>query len=56
MQEKQHQVSEVKLVYKNEIRPSDRIAIREPEDAFRAFWDTWDKEIVEHIEEVKMLL
>jgi DNA repair protein RadC len=49
-------VSEVKLIYKNHIKPSDRIFIKEPDDAFRAFWDTWDLEVIEHIEEMKMLL
>lgn len=51
-----NKVSEVKLIYKNYIKPSERISIEGPQDAFDAFWDTWDLETIEHIEEMKMLL
>lgn len=51
-----NKVSEVKLIYKNHIKPSDRIRIEGPQDAFEAFWDTWDLGVIEHIEEMKMLL
>lgn len=51
-----NKVSEIKLIYKNHIKPSERIRIKGPQDAFDAFWDTWDQETVEHIEEMKMLL
>ena len=51
-----NRVSEIKLIYKNHIKPSERIRIEGPQDAFDAFWDTWDQETVEHIEEMKMLL
>jgi len=49
-------VSEVRLVYKNKIRPADRIHIKNAQDAFEVFWDAWDKSVIEHIEEMKMLL
>jgi DNA repair protein RadC len=49
-------VSEVKLVYKNKVKAADRIQINNPQDAFEVFWEAWDKEIIEHIEEMKMLL
>ena len=51
-----NKVSEIKLIYKNHIKPSERIRIEGPQDAFDAFWDTWDQETIEHIEEMKMLL
>ena len=51
-----NRVSEIKLIYKNHIKPSERIRIEGPQDAFDAFWDTWDQETVEYIEEMKMLL
>ncbi|MCK5134277.1 MAG: JAB domain-containing protein [Bacteroidales bacterium] len=47
-----NKVSEVKLIYKNHIKPSERIRIEGPQDAFDAFWE----ETIEHIEEMKMLL
>jgi DNA repair protein RadC len=51
-----NKVSEVKLIYKNHIKPSERIHIEGPQDAFDASWGAWDLETIEHIEEMKMLL
>lgn len=56
MLEKNNKVSEVKLIYKNKVKAADRIQIRNAQDAFGVFWDAWDKEVIEHIEEMKMLL
>jgi DNA repair protein RadC len=53
---KQNQVAEVKLTYVNNVKPSERIQIKTSESAFRVFWDNWDKETIEHIEEMKLLL
>lgn len=49
-------VSEVKLVYKNRIKPEDRIKINGSQDSFRVLYDHWDKESMEYIEEFKGLL
>jgi DNA repair protein RadC len=49
-------VSEVKLTYKNKVPAKDRIQIKNSCDAFDVFWSAWDKEVIEHIEEMKMLL
>ena len=51
-----NKVSEIKLIYKNHIKPSERIRIEGPQNAFDAFWGVWDLETIEHIEEVKILL
>jgi len=48
--------SEVKLVYKNKVKAADRFKIRGPEDAAEIFFNVWDFEIIDHIEEVKILL
>jgi DNA repair protein RadC len=51
-----NKVSEVKLIYKNRVKASERIRIQNSQDAFDVFWSTWEEETVEHIEEMKMLL
>jgi len=56
MTDKNNKVSEVKLIYKNKIKAADRIQIKNAQDAFGVFWDAWDREVIEHIEEMKMLL
>ncbi len=56
MTEKYNKVSEVKLIYKNKIKAADRIQIKNAQDSFGVFWETWDKKVIEHIEEMKMLL
>jgi DNA repair protein RadC len=48
--------SEIKLVYKNRIKAAERIQINNSQDAFEVFWEAWDKEVIEYIEEMKMLL
>ena len=35
---------------------ADRIQINNAQDAFGVFWEAWDNEVIEHIEEMKMLL
>ena len=49
-------VSEVKLVYRNKIKPEDRIKISGAQDAFDILYEYWDKDSIEHIEEFKILL
>ena len=49
-------VSEIRLVYKNKVKAAERIQIRNGQDAFDVFWRAWDTEVIEHIEEMKMLL
>ena len=56
MPDKYYKVSEVKLIYKNRVKATDRIQIKNAQDAFGVFWEAWDKEVIEHIEEMKMLL
>lgn len=40
----------------NKVKAADRIQINNAQDAFGVFWEAWDNEVIEHIEEMKMLL
>lgn len=48
--------SEVKLTYQTKIKASDRIVIRNPDDAAQVFFNHWDMDRIEHVEEMKILL
>jgi DNA repair protein RadC len=52
----QTNVSEVQLIYKNKIRTADRIKISCSRDAYKVFMDNWNPEILEFVEEFKILL
>ena len=52
----QIKVSEVKLVYKNKIKPENRIQISGSQEAFEILYQHWDKDSIEHVEEFKILL
>ena len=56
MNEKLTKVSEVKLIYTSNVKASERIRIKDSQSAFCVFWDYWDKEIIEHTEQVVLLL
>jgi DNA repair protein RadC len=49
-------VSEVQLTYRNKVKPSDRIKITCSRDAYKIFMDNWNPEIIEFVEEFKILL
>jgi DNA repair protein RadC len=48
-------VSEVELVYKSKVKPSERITVREPADSYRLLLGTWDKDKIGLVEEFKVL-
>jgi DNA repair protein RadC len=50
------QISEVKLTYQSKVKSSDRIKVNDSQDAFNVFYDHWDLDTIEHIEEFKILL
>jgi len=54
--ENELQASEVQIVYKSKIPTSKRIQISNSGDAFRVLWEAWDKGIIEHHEQFKILL
>ena len=49
-------ISEVQLVYRTKIKPNDRPKVGNLEDAVAIFRKYWDRDKIEHIEEVKILL
>jgi len=49
-------VSEVQLIYKSRIKASDRKKISCSRDAYKIFMDNWNPEIIEFVEEFKILL
>ena len=49
-------LSEVQLVYRTKIKPTNRPKVGKLEDAVEIFRKYWDGDRIEHIEEVKILL
>jgi DNA repair protein RadC len=49
-------VSEVQLTYKNKVKASDRKKITCSKDAYQIFIENWNPEIIEFVEEFKILL
>ena len=54
--QQQSNVSEVQLTYKNKVKASDRMKITCSRDAYKIFMDNWNPEIIEFVEEFKILL
>ena len=49
-------ISEVKLTYQSKVKASDRAKITGSQDAFTIFYEHWDQDTIEHIEEFKIML
>ena len=49
-------VSEVELRYRTEVKPGDRAQIKSSKDAYDLFFDSWNKNTIEFIEEFKVML
>lgn len=56
LQENDQHAAEVRLIYKSKIPASQRVTIKCSEDAFKIFWDSWNKDTIEHHEEFKIIL
>jgi DNA repair protein RadC len=56
MKEKLSIVSEVQLVYRTKVTPSERPQLKSSKEAFKLIFDTWDRDTIELYEEVKLLL
>ena len=50
------EVSEVKLIYKTKIKPSERFKITSSLDSYKVLYQCWNKNTIEHIEEFKIIL
>ena len=51
-----YKAAEVKLMYMTDVKSSERISIKNSEDAAAVFFDVWDFHTIEHTEEVKMMM
>ena len=51
-----YKAAEVKLTYITKVKASNRIQIKNAEDAASLFFKIWDMETIEHVEKVKMIL
>jgi DNA repair protein RadC len=49
-------VSEVKLIYRSKIKASERLKVKCSKDVYDIFMEHWDRDILEHVEQVKLLL
>jgi len=48
-------VSEVELIYRSKIKPSERPSIKRSQDAFNILLTNWDKDKIEFVEQFKVL-
>lgn len=55
-EETELQASEVEIIYKSKIPASKRVQIHHSGDAFKVFWEHWNKDTIEHHEEFKIML
>ena len=49
-------ISEVKLVYRTKIKASERFQVKTSKNASEIFWEAWDQDSIEHVEEFKLML
>jgi DNA repair protein RadC len=50
------QAAEVQLIYKSRIPAKRRTQVRTSKDAHAVFWESWNRQTVEHHEEFKIML
>ncbi|MEN5232463.1 JAB domain-containing protein [Sphingobacterium faecium] len=51
-----HLVTEVELIYKNPLKPSQRPQVTTSKAAYEIFYNTWDKDKIELLEQFKIML
>jgi DNA repair protein RadC len=49
-------ISEVQLIYRNKVKASERKKITCSKDAYKVFMENWNPDIIEFVEEFKILL
>lgn len=49
-------VTEVELVYRNKVKPADRLKIMSPENAYDAFLNAWDLSKIDLVEQFYLLM
>ena len=56
MKPQQSTIAEVQLIYKSKVKASDRKKISCSRDAYKIFMENWNQDIIEFVEEFKILL
>jgi DNA repair protein RadC len=56
MKQQQSTIAEVQLIYKSKVKASDRKKITCSRDAYKIFMENWNPDIIEFVEEFKILL
>ena len=56
MKTQQSTIAEVQLIYKSKVKASDRKKISCSRDAYKIFMENWNQDIIEFVEEFKILL
>jgi len=51
-----YMVAEIQLVYRSKVKPSQRPKITTSRDAYNIFLDSWDKDLIELVEQFKVML
>lgn len=54
--QQQNTISEVQLIYKNKVKASERKKVTNSKDAYRIFMENWNPDIIDFVEEFKILL
>ena len=49
-------VSEVELVYKSKVKPSERPLVKSSKDCYDLLMQTWDENKIEFVEQFKIIL
>jgi DNA repair protein RadC len=56
MKTQQTTIAEVQLIYKSKVKASDRPQVKCSRDAYKIFMENWNPDIIEFVEEFKILL
>jgi DNA repair protein RadC len=56
MKTQQTTISEVSLIYRSKVKASDRPLVKCSRDAYNIFMENWNRDIIEFVEEFKILL
>jgi DNA repair protein RadC len=51
-----YQASEIQLIYKTNVKPSDRPKVTVSQEAYQVFFKNWDQDKIEFVEQFKVML
>ncbi|MBN2863385.1 MAG: hypothetical protein JXN62_09510 [Bacteroidales bacterium] len=55
-EETELQAAEIEIFYRSKVAAKDRVQIKHSADAFKLFWEHWDKNKIQYIEQFKIML